>query len=343
MAEGFDGEIPDDGWLDDAPVELSAEERIAEAQRRRRQDALQQRLIDETEAQQREERTTRRQERRRTIGSASKGILILAFFAGLAVFLANRDDSGGDSSSSTVIGGDGIVGGLVDPSQLPTPTPPDSRSPLGEPPPIPTGSGDYEFVRMQDDRDAATAYDPCREIHYVTNLADAPSDAGDLIESAIAEISAATGLVFVDDGSTDEPFQQNRPPFQPDRYGDQWAPLGIWWATPQEAPDLQGDVAGFAGSWSIQAEDTTGGRSNVYVSGTMVLDGPTLEEMLRAGGGREIAYAVILHELGHVVGLDHVEDPAQIMTTSNLGTTELGDGDRRGLAELGRGRCFPQL
>jgi len=50
-----------------------------------------------------------------------------------------------------------------------------------------------------------------------------------------------------------------------------------------------------------------------------------------------------MHELGHVVGLAHVHDPAQIMFNDNIGQTDLGDGDRRGLAALGAGPCRPHL
>ena len=52
---------------------------------------------------------------------------------------------------------------------------------------------------------------------------------------------------------------------------------------------------------------------------------------------------MITHELGHVLGLAHVDDPRQLMFAENLGTTTLADGDRRGLAALGAGACVPGL
>ena len=54
------------------------------------------------------------------------------------------------------------------------------------------------------------------------------------------------------------------------------------------------------------------------------------------------AEAVVLHELGHVVGLDHVSDPSQLMTP--VGRPDLlgyAAGDRTGLALLGGGECAP--
>ena len=58
---------------------------------------------------------------------------------------------------------------------------------------------------------------------------------------------------------------------------------------------------------------------------------------------RKYVQAVVMHELGHGLGLDHVDDRKQLMYQDNVGLTELGPGDRRGLALLGQGKCAPGL
>jgi hypothetical protein len=50
---------------------------------------------------------------------------------------------------------------------------------------------------------------------------------------------------------------------------------------------------------------------------------------------------VILHELGHLMGLGHVKTVGELMNPSGGGVTDLGAGDREGLRELGAsGGCI---
>ena len=77
-----------------------------------------------------------------------------------------------------------------------------------------------------------------------------------------------------------------------------------------------------------------------YVSGAAVFNGPALDAQLR-GGEAEKARAVLLHELGHLVGLGHVDDPYQVMfDTNSYPLPSYRAGDLRGLEKLGLGRCF---
>jgi hypothetical protein len=225
------------------------------------------------------------------------------------------------------------------PRDRPTPGYQASATPLGRPLPAP-GGGTHAFTTLQDDGVSPVAYDPCRPVHYVLNPAGAPPSTGPLVHAAVARIAEVTGLRFVDDGLSDERVVTDRPIHQPERYGDRWAPVLIGWATDQEEPALAGDVVGQAGSAAVSLGD----GPRVYVTGTVVLDGPQIAPALERRDGRAVVEAIVLHELGHLVGLAHVDDPGELMypeVQSSL--TELAAGDLTGLARLGAGPCVPEL
>jgi hypothetical protein len=62
--------------------------------------------------------------------------------------------------------------------------------------------------------------------------------------------------------------------------------------------------------------------------------------MLARPDGAKLVRAVMMHELGHVVGLAHVHDVRELMNPKTVGRTSFGPGDLEGLAELGAARCF---
>lgn len=202
-----------------------------------------------------------------------------------------------------------------------------------------TGSGGFMFGLTQDGSPAPVTYDPCRSVHFVVNVASAPPGSLALVQSAVRRISAATGLQFVDDGLTDEPAGGERESFQPERYGGRWAPVLVAWSNPKDTPELAGDVLGSAGS--DPRRDSRGQLS--YVTGDVTLDAPELSELMANDGGDTSAFTLILHELGHVVGLDHSPDVSQVMYFETDGQTQFGQGDLRGLARVGRGECAPHL
>ena len=77
----------------------------------------------------------------------------------------------------------------------------------------------------------------------------------------------------------------------------------------------------------------------VYVTGQVVLDAPAFTQAMAVPGGGPVARAIVLHELAHVVGLGHVDDPAELMYPY-AGRADLGAGDLTGLALLGAGACI---
>lgn len=223
-------------------------------------------------------------------------------------------------------------------SDVPPPGIEAASAPLGVPAAT-TGSTAYVLQEPPDPDQPFVAYDPCRPIHYVVRPDLAPPGTDRLLREAVAAVSAASGLQFVDDGPTSEAPSDEREAYQPDRYGRKWAPVLIAWSTPEESPDLAGNVAGTGGSASIQVQ----GDPYVYVTGQVRLDAPDMTETLAFPDGPALVRAIIMHELGHVVGLDHINDPTQLMHEENSGQLDFGAGDRAGLARLGTGACVPRL
>lgn len=221
-------------------------------------------------------------------------------------------------------------------TRYPTPPRTASTTPLRSAP-VATTTGAHEFVSVVDGD--PVRWDPCRPISIVVAGADQVPGATELLTDATGIVSQATGLVFELEGTTDERAADTRLPVQ-DRYGDRWAPVLVAWTDPETLPDLDGDVAGLGGAQQIEAPDT---GVSVFVTGGVYLDAPTFREVLGSAGGREQALGIVVHELGHLVGLDHVDDTAELMYGGANDATTLGPGDRQGLARLGGGPCVPSL
>lgn len=81
----------------------------------------------------------------------------------------------------------------------------------------------------------------------------------------------------------------------------------------------------------------------MFVTGAVQLDALKLGAMLRQPNGPLSVQAVIMHEVGHVLGLAHVDDPNQLIYPLGSHVTDYGPGDLAGLARLGAGTCAPWL
>ena len=289
---------------------------------------------------------------RRHRGSTGVTVVIALILAGVALCL--RPAIFGSLGTSTIAAGTPISatdftgGGSLTPltggssqdvSRIWPPVPSDARSrPLGTPPADSSSSGAYAFMRTIPGLGGRpVAWDPCRPIHLVVNSAEAPDGGDQLIREAAGAVSSATGLRFVLDGPTTETPTSHRTPLDAARYGNRWSPVLLAWTDPSAVSDLQGAVTGVAGP--AEAPYYTDIQQH-WVSGSVYLDGPQFRQILQTPDGWAHARATVMHELGHLVGLAHVNVKTELMYPENIGQVTFGPGDREGLRQLGLGRCF---
>lgn len=234
---------------------------------------------------------------------------------------------GGLYVASVVNGGPGGVSGFPD-------RPADAAdAPLGAPAGARADSDAYAFIQTQDDGDDPVTYDPCVPIHVVVDARTIVDGGMKLLDEALDEVSEASGLRFVVDGLTERAAPEDGTVTGPD---GGWLPVTVSWSDPKASPQLKGDVAGYAGSASVERDG-----HRWFVTGSVVLDGPQLDSILESRRGRASARSVIMHEVGHLIGLDHVDAPGQLMQpTGDETITGWGNGDLTGLEAVGRGRCI---
>ena len=193
------------------------------------------------------------------------------------------------------------------------------------------GEGTFKFLLTQRGSKQPVGYDPCEPIEYVVNPAGAPADWGQLVDTAVRDTEKASGLRFQYMGTTDKrPFDPNGGGL----VGDVRSPAVVGFADADEIPDLAGAVAGVGGS-----EAAASARGDLYsVTGSVALDTDVFDHA-STGEDRDRLQAIVDHEFGHLVGLDHVPSDRELMSPVHVGQTWYGPGDLEGLARLGAISC----
>ncbi len=176
------------------------------------------------------------------------------------------------------------------------------------------GSNSYAFIATQGDN--PVTWNHCQAIRYQVNPKGAPPNWEEIVGSAIDDIEKASGFVFADRGTTVKTTLIGG------RYaGNEWEPVLIMWSDRYQDQMLEGGTIGLGGSGTIEIN----GKRR-FVVGQVSLDSNVRDP--------EQTKLVLEHELGHVLGLDHVRDRDQLMYPSITDQKELGSGDIAGLKRL---------
>jgi hypothetical protein len=212
-----------------------------------------------------------------------------------------------------------------------------SAGPTATPTPTPRPKVDGSFKFLERVGGGPVRWDPCETITYAVNTRGATSPVRADLNEALRRLSRATGIEFRSVGTTQETFIRA---YQRMRYGGviRKAALILIWvdhvdyrAILHRLHDPRPSIA-FAKTMAGLFEN-----QDQYFGGIVVMDADATAS--RGFGSRYAHGSVLLHELGHIMGLDHVTDADQLMYSgrhAHLGLRDLGPGDLEGLRRLGR-------
>lgn len=185
------------------------------------------------------------------------------------------------------------------------------------------------------DTSARYRVDPCQVVGYRVNLALAPSGALADVKEAVSRVHQASGITFRYLGTT-----TNLPPSMANWPAE--TTLVIGWARPaQTSWKLTGSLLGFGGPvrW-IGADDAAGPVRRIAQAGVLI---DSTEALGSGFNGANRRGRLLLHEIGHAMGLGHVAASTQRMNhlVNKTSTSRWGAGDLRGLNRLGlAGGCL---
>ncbi len=248
-------------------------------------------------------------------------VVVLGVLAGISLLRQTADPSGL------------AVGSGATPSSSAAPTAPPSPTPTSTLPPKPDGS--FRFLERVGG--APVRWDPCERITYAVNTRGVTFPVRADLKETLRRVTESTGIEFRSVGTTEETFFRA---YLRMRYRGviRKAALILIWV---DHDDYQAILRRLHDPRpSIAFAKTMAGlyaNQDQYFGGIVVVDAGATAG--RGFGGRYAHGSVLLHELGHIIGLDHVKDPNQLMYSgphTRVRLRDFGLGDLQGLRLLGR-------
>lgn len=176
----------------------------------------------------------------------------------------------------------------------------------------------YAFVEVGSDG-CPLRWDPCTVIDWWYNPTGAAAPESEVV-AAVDAVAAATGLTFRHRGSTSMPVNQ----WLSSQLGFGTGLLVGWGSL----------TPGVLGQTTTQHLDLPGHTSEILRAGVVV-------DPARGANLTQLR-AILRHEMGHVVGLDHVATPSSLMHPNLTTLSDYTAGDRNGLHLLGAAQgCVP--
>jgi hypothetical protein len=195
-------------------------------------------------------------------------------------------------------------------------------------------SAGFKFLVVDRHSGQPVRFNPCQTVEYVVNPEGAPPGGLTAVNAAVDQISRASGIDFASTGITSERALADRRNYQPLAYGDRWAPILVEWLPLGKAVGATHGFAGVGGP----SRPVPAGNTYAYVSGKVLMNSDDREPP-------ELLQGILMHELGHVLGLDHVTNPEDVMNPAGIvvPNQQWGPGDIAGLHKVGRAAgCIPE-